>query len=172
MVVKLTKTDAFLELLLSNKKRTRQGCEGQGLQRYGVMVKSGSCEEGTRQIETQAWTSGEQIWTSLGACLDCGPREKGYGKFSRITSSKVKHSPSWHAENQAKGARRPAWLIKELLTKLRHKKEVYKRGRRDKWPHILSAFRNRVRKAKVFLELNWWERWKTKGRISRAKSEA
>lgn len=155
------------------KKRMRQGCEGQGLQRYGDMVKSGSCEEGARQIETQAWTSGEQIWTSLGACLDCGTGEKGYSKFSRIASSKVKHSPSWHGESQAKRARTPAWLIKELLTKLKHKKEVYKRGQEGQvTPYNLWAFRNRVRKAKVLLELNWWERWKTTGRISRAKSAA
>ncbi|KAK4818694.1 hypothetical protein QYF61_017915 [Mycteria americana] len=58
-----------------------------------------------------------------------------------------------------KNARRPAWMNKELLDKLKHKKEAYrgcKQGQLawEEYREIVRAARDQVRKAKALLELN------------------
>ncbi|KAK4812942.1 hypothetical protein QYF61_002073 [Mycteria americana] len=58
-----------------------------------------------------------------------------------------------------KNARRPAWLNKELLDKLKHKKEAYRGWKQGQaawkeYREIVRAARDQVRKAKALIELN------------------
>ncbi|KFQ76045.1 hypothetical protein N337_12204, partial [Phoenicopterus ruber ruber] len=59
----------------------------------------------------------------------------------------------------SKNTRRPAWMNKELLDKLQHKKEAYrgwKQGQAawEEYREIVQAAREQVRKAKALIELN------------------
>ncbi|KAK4806831.1 hypothetical protein QYF61_005627 [Mycteria americana] len=59
----------------------------------------------------------------------------------------------------SKNARRPAWVNKELLAKLKHKQEAYRgwEQRQVSWEeyrNIVQASRNEVRQAKDQVELN------------------
>ncbi|KFW64479.1 hypothetical protein AS28_12305, partial [Pygoscelis adeliae] len=59
----------------------------------------------------------------------------------------------------SKNARRPAWMNKELLDKLKHKKEAYSRWKQgqvawQEYREIVRAARDQVRKAKALIELN------------------
>jgi len=58
-----------------------------------------------------------------------------------------------------KNVRRPAWMNKELLDKLRHKKEAYREWKQEQvaWEEyrdIVQAARDQVRKDKALIELN------------------
>ncbi|KFW68190.1 hypothetical protein AS28_13777, partial [Pygoscelis adeliae] len=58
-----------------------------------------------------------------------------------------------------KNARRPAWKNKELLDKLKHKKEAYRGWKQgqvawEEYREIVPAARAQVRKAKALIELN------------------
>ncbi|GAB0180284.1 hypothetical protein GRJ2_000493700 [Grus japonensis] len=58
-----------------------------------------------------------------------------------------------------KTARRPAWMNKELLDKLRHKQEAYRGWKRgqvawEEYRVVVRAARDQVRKAKALTELN------------------
>ncbi|KFW00854.1 hypothetical protein N327_12339, partial [Fulmarus glacialis] len=58
-----------------------------------------------------------------------------------------------------KNARRPAWVDKELLDKLKHRKEAYKGWKQgqvawDEYREIVRAASDQVRKAKALIELN------------------
>ncbi|KFW73581.1 hypothetical protein AS28_12130, partial [Pygoscelis adeliae] len=59
-----------------------------------------------------------------------------------------------------KNTRRPAWMNKELLGKLKHKKEAYRGWKQGQvaWEEyreeIIQAARDQVRKAKALIELN------------------
>ncbi|KFW71682.1 hypothetical protein AS28_14104, partial [Pygoscelis adeliae] len=58
-----------------------------------------------------------------------------------------------------KNARRPAWMNKELLDKLKHKKEAYRGWKQgqvawEEYREIVRAARDQVRKAKALTELN------------------
>ncbi|KFW77528.1 hypothetical protein N336_11811, partial [Phalacrocorax carbo] len=57
-----------------------------------------------------------------------------------------------------KNARRPAWMSKELLEKLKHKKEAYREWKQGQvawyeYREIVQAARDQVRKAKALLEI-------------------
>ena len=61
-------------------------------------------------------------------------------------------------EKSGKNARRPAWMNKELLDKLKHKKEAnrgWKEGQVawEECREIVQAAREQVRKAKALIEL-------------------
>ena len=52
----------------------------------------------------------------------------------REKSFKLLHAREWTipmCRKSSKGGRRHAWLNKELLTKLKHKKEAYKKWKED-----------------------------------------
>ena len=56
-----------------------------------------------------------------------------------------------------KNARRPAWMNKELLDKLKHKKEAYRGWKQgqvawEEYREIVQAARDQVRKAKALIE--------------------
>ena len=58
-----------------------------------------------------------------------------------------------------KNTRRPAWMNKELLDKLKHKKEAYRGWKQgqvawEEYREIVRAARDQVRKAKALIELN------------------
>ncbi|GAB0180313.1 hypothetical protein GRJ2_000496600 [Grus japonensis] len=58
-----------------------------------------------------------------------------------------------------KNARRPAWMNRKFLDKLRHKQEAYRgwkqgRGAWEEYREIVRAARDQVRKAKALIELN------------------
>ena len=58
-----------------------------------------------------------------------------------------------------KNATRPAWMNKELLDKLQHRKEAYRGWKQgqvawEEYREIVRAARNQVRKAKAMIELN------------------
>ncbi|KAK4807026.1 hypothetical protein QYF61_000355 [Mycteria americana] len=58
-----------------------------------------------------------------------------------------------------KNARRPAWMNMELLDKLKHKKEAYRRWKQgqvawEEYREIVRAARDQVRKAKALILLN------------------
>jgi len=62
-------------------------------------------------------------------------------------------------KKSSKGARRPAWMNKELLAKLRWKRKVcgmWKEGQAtwEEYRNVVRACREVTRKAKVHLELN------------------
>lgn len=63
------------------------------------------------------------------------------------------------SKKSSKEGRRSEWMIKELLEKLKKKKEVnrmWKRGQAtwEKFQNIVRVFKGVMRKAKVHLELN------------------
>ncbi|KFV97213.1 hypothetical protein N327_03267, partial [Fulmarus glacialis] len=58
-----------------------------------------------------------------------------------------------------KNARRPAWMNKELLDTLKHRKEAYRGWKQgqvawEEYREIVPAARDQIRKAKVLIELN------------------
>ncbi|KFM05090.1 hypothetical protein AS27_03707, partial [Aptenodytes forsteri] len=58
-----------------------------------------------------------------------------------------------------KNTRRPAWMNKELLDKLKHKKEAYRGWKQgqvawEEYREIVRAARDQVRKAEALIELN------------------
>ncbi|KFW07543.1 hypothetical protein N327_05512, partial [Fulmarus glacialis] len=61
--------------------------------------------------------------------------------------------------NSGKNARRPAWMNKELLDTLKHRKEAYRGWKQgqvawEEYREIVRAARDQVRKAKALIELN------------------
>ncbi|KFW65086.1 hypothetical protein AS28_14346, partial [Pygoscelis adeliae] len=63
------------------------------------------------------------------------------------------------SRKSGKNARRPAWMNKELLAKLKHRKEAYRRWKQGQvawgeYREIVRAARDQVRKAKALTELN------------------
>ncbi|GAB0182218.1 hypothetical protein GRJ2_000687100 [Grus japonensis] len=59
----------------------------------------------------------------------------------------------------SKGGRRPAWMSKELLEKLKRKKEVYQMWKKglatwEEYKNVVRVCRDATRKAKTHLELN------------------
>lgn len=71
---------------------------------------------------------------------------------------RLKNSASWWARNQAKQMRGPVWIIKELLSLIRHKKETH---RRWKWGwatwteyrNVNRTSKNETRRVRANLEL-------------------
>ncbi|KFV09049.1 hypothetical protein N340_00462, partial [Tauraco erythrolophus] len=58
-----------------------------------------------------------------------------------------------------RNTRRPAWMNKELLNKLRHKKKAYREWKQgqvawEEYREIVRVTRDQVRKAKALIELN------------------
>ncbi|GAB0188533.1 mitochondrial enolase superfamily member 1 [Grus japonensis] len=63
------------------------------------------------------------------------------------------------SKKSSKGGRRPAWMSKELLEKLKGKKKVYRMWKKglDTWEeyrNVVRVCRDATRKAKAHLELN------------------
>ncbi|GAB0208687.1 mitochondrial enolase superfamily member 1 [Grus japonensis] len=77
-------------------------------------------------------------------------------KATWVASSKLRSDASQQRESQAK---RSAWMNKELLDKLKHKKEAYRGWKQgqvasEEYREIVQAARDQVRKAKALIELN------------------
>ncbi|GAB0209397.1 mitochondrial enolase superfamily member 1 [Grus japonensis] len=63
------------------------------------------------------------------------------------------------SKKSSKGSRRPAWMSKELLEKLKGKKEVYRMWKKglatwEEYRNVVRICRDATRKAKAHLELN------------------
>ncbi|GAB0180066.1 mitochondrial enolase superfamily member 1 [Grus japonensis] len=63
------------------------------------------------------------------------------------------------SKKSSKGVRRPAWMSKELLEKLKGKKEVYRMWKKglaawEEYRNVVRVCRDATRKAKAHLELN------------------
>lgn len=120
------------------KKRMRQGCEGQGLQRYGDMEKSGSCEEGARQIETRPGRQGSRFEPLWGPAWIVVLERRGTVNFqgsppprsSIVLPDMEKARQS--GQERLLGWSRSSWLNWNI------KRKYTRGGRRDKWPHIIS----------------------------------
>ncbi|KAK4815711.1 LOW QUALITY PROTEIN: hypothetical protein QYF61_006749 [Mycteria americana] len=87
--------------------------------------------------------------------------KKGPRYLADIQGSPPPSSGKTHPNKQeiSRDSRRPAWMSQELLTKLRLKKEMYKRWKhrevtQEEYRATVQACRNSVRKAKADLELN------------------
>ncbi|KAF1474229.1 Tudor domain-containing protein 7, partial [Pygoscelis antarcticus] len=76
--------------------------------------------EGNKMGEVRISYSSEMGFVFLKCAEEWSRRGSG---FSRIASSNIKNGPSKQAGEKSKGSRSTAWMNKELLTKLNHKKE-------------------------------------------------
>ncbi|KAK4816298.1 LOW QUALITY PROTEIN: hypothetical protein QYF61_014596 [Mycteria americana] len=91
-----------------------------------------------------------------------GPGEKmSPGQLFDFQGSPPSGSGMVHPEMQKsnKGSRRPAWMTRELLTKLRYEQEVYdkwKQGQvtQEEYRDTVQSCRDEIMKAKAHLELN------------------
>ena len=63
-------------------------------------------------------------------------------------------------KKSGKEGRRPAWLSKDLLVKLKYKKEMHRQGKQghiscEEYRDAAQMSRGGIRKARAQLELNW-----------------
>lgn len=72
------------------------------------------------------------------------PGEKR-GQGELVLKDHPLHPQEWSVERSkksSKGSRRPAWINKEFLTQLRHKKEMHRRRKQDQVTQTMQGCRD------------------------------